>query len=234
MLRLLVSLLAILGAGGHHAARLSVSEPRPFEVWDGRLEGRAPGVIHARAGGRRYTIYPGLNGRFSVRVPRAVAGDTTVTVAGRRIPVYGLPPGSLRALAPARDDRRLDRALRTLAGRVSTDVGVYVHRADGSAAAWNAGAEFEGASTLKLPIMSETAYWSPFVAITRSSSNEAADEVLELVGGSEEDGASDMVAAMRGIGLESTYRSAARFATTREDRIRLVDWANRVRPWTWT
>ena len=42
MLRLLVSLLAILGAGGHHAARLSVSEPRPFEVWDGRLEGRAP------------------------------------------------------------------------------------------------------------------------------------------------------------------------------------------------
>ncbi len=36
------------------------------------------------------------------------------------------------------------------------------------------------------------------------------------------------------IGLESTYRSAARFATTRDDRIRLVDWANRVRPRTWT
>lgn len=216
MLRLLVSLLAILGAGGHHAEGLSVSEPRPFEVWDGRLEGRAPGVIHVRAGGRRYTIYPGLDGRFSVQVPHTVAGDTTVTVAGRRIPVYGLSPGSLRALAPARDDRRLDRALRTLAARVSTDVGVYVHRADGSAAAWNAGAEFEGASTLKLPIMvaaleriheepSETAYWSPFVAITRSSSNEAADEVLELLGGSETDGAADMVAAMRRLGLERTY-----------------------------
>ena len=74
MLRLLVSLLAILGAGGHHAERLSVSAPRPLEVWDGRLEGRAPGAIHARAGGRRYTIYPGLGGRFSVQVPHAVVG----------------------------------------------------------------------------------------------------------------------------------------------------------------
>ncbi len=36
------------------------------------------------------------------------------------------------------------------------------------------------------------------------------------------------------LGLESTYRSLARVATTSGERIRLVDWANRVRPRTWT
>jgi serine/threonine-protein kinase PknG len=35
------------------------------------------------------------------------------------------------------------------------------------------------------------------------------------------------------LGLESTYRSLARLATGAGERIRLVDWANRVRPRTW-
>src|SRR4051794_15426219 len=217
MLRLLASLLAILGAGHPHPAKLTVSEPLPFEVWDGRLAGRAAQPFHVRAGGRRYVVSPGLSGRFAVRVPHA-AGDNVVTVAGRRIPIYGLPRGSLRALVPPRNDPRLDRALRSQAVRVTADVGVYVHRADGGAGAWNAGAEFEGASTLKLPIMvaaleriggepRATPYWAPFVAITRYSSNEAADEALELLGGSEVGRATDMVAAMRGLGLLHTYMS---------------------------
>src|SRR5689334_22110667 len=159
---------------------------------------------------------PGPRGRFSVRVSHVVRGYTTVTVAGRRIPVYGLPPGSLRPLAPARDDRRLDRDLGSLAARTTPAVAAYVHRTSGHAGAWNAGAEFEGASTLKLPIMvaaleriggepRATPYWAPFVAITRYWSNEAADEALELLGGSEVGGATDMVAAMRGLGLLHTY-----------------------------
>jgi serine/threonine-protein kinase PknG len=36
------------------------------------------------------------------------------------------------------------------------------------------------------------------------------------------------------LALERTYRQLARFATSAEDRIRLVDWANRVRPRSWT
>jgi serine/threonine-protein kinase PknG len=36
------------------------------------------------------------------------------------------------------------------------------------------------------------------------------------------------------VGLERTYRALARHATTRAERIRLVDEANRVRPRTWT
>jgi serine/threonine-protein kinase PknG len=36
------------------------------------------------------------------------------------------------------------------------------------------------------------------------------------------------------LGLELTYRSLARVANTASERIRLVDWANRVRPRTWT
>jgi len=216
VLHLLAALLAILGGGVHHPARLRVAEPRAYEVWDGRLQGRAPGIVHVRTGGHRYTLVPGPRGRFSVRVPHVVRGDTTVTVAGRRIPVYGLPPGSLRPLAPARDDRRLDRELGSLAARATPAVAAYVHRVGGHAGAWNAGAEFEGASTLKLPIMvaaleriggepRATPYWAPFVAITRYSSNEAADEALELLGGSEVGGATDMVAAMRGLGLLHTY-----------------------------
>jgi hypothetical protein len=216
VLHLLAALLAILGGDVHHPARLRVAEPRAYEVWDGRLQGRAPGIVHVRTGGHRYTLVPGPGGRFSVRVPHVVRGDTTVTVAGRRIPVYGLPPGSLRPLAPARDDRRLDRELGSLAARATSAVAAYVRRPRGRAGAWNAGAEFEGASTLKLPIMvaaleriggepRATPYWAPFVAITRSSSNEAADEALELLGGSEVGGAADMVAAMRGLGLLHTY-----------------------------
>jgi Beta-lactamase enzyme family len=216
MLHLLAALLAILGGGLHHPARLRVAEPRSFEVWDGRLQGHAPGIVHVRAGGHRYTLVPGPGGRFSVRVPRVPRGDATVTIAGRRIPVYGLSPGSLRPLAPARDDRRLDRVLGSLAAGAGPAVAAYVHRAGGRAGAWNAGAEFEGASTLKLPIMvtaleriggepRATPYWAPFEAITRWSSNEAADEALELLGGSEAGGAADMVAAMRGLGLRHTY-----------------------------
>jgi serine/threonine-protein kinase PknG len=36
------------------------------------------------------------------------------------------------------------------------------------------------------------------------------------------------------LGLERSYRSLARRATTRAERIRLVDQANRTRPRTWT
>jgi hypothetical protein len=216
LLRFLASLLAILGGGAHHPAHVTVAEPRPFEVWDGQLRGRAGGIVRVRAGGRRYTLVPGPSGRFSVRIPYVTIGDTDVIVGGRRIPVYGLPPGSLRRLVPARNDPRLGRVLHALAARATPAVAVYVHRADGRAAAWNAGAEFEAASTLKLPIMvaaleriegepRATAYWPPFVAITRSSSNVAANDVLELLGGSLVGGAARMVAAMRGLNLRHTY-----------------------------
>ncbi|HEY7259368.1 MAG TPA: serine hydrolase [Gaiellales bacterium] len=95
-------------------------------------------------------------------------------------------------------------------------MGAYVHRADGSAGAWNAGAEFEGASTLKLPIMVAaleriggelrwTPYWARFTEITRPSSSQAADDVLDLIGGSELGGAAEMVAAMQRLGLRHTY-----------------------------
>jgi serine/threonine-protein kinase PknG len=36
------------------------------------------------------------------------------------------------------------------------------------------------------------------------------------------------------LGIEHTYRSLARVANLHNERIRLVDWANRVRPRTWT
>ncbi|HYH88665.1 MAG TPA: tetratricopeptide repeat protein [Solirubrobacteraceae bacterium] len=44
----------------------------------------------------------------------------------------------------------------------------------------------------------------------------------------------DLTADTLRFGLERTYRLLGRFATTAEERIRWVDWANRVRPRTWT
>jgi hypothetical protein len=104
MLRLLVSLLGVPGGGAHHPAKLTVVEPCPYEVWDGHLQGRASRIVHLRAGGRRYTLVRGPSGRFSVRVAHFVIGDTAVTVAGRRIPVYGLP-GAGSAAPPGRSRR---------------------------------------------------------------------------------------------------------------------------------
>jgi beta-lactamase class A len=89
-------------------------------------------------------------------------------------------------------------------------------RWSGRAAAYNAGAEFEAASTLKLPIMlvalsdnrgglERSEYWDALVWVTRYSDNAAANELLEQTGGSEADGAADMVELMKSLGLTHTY-----------------------------
>ena len=62
---------------------------------------------------------------------------------------------------------------------------------------------------------------------------------LRLGGGAADDGRSSLVGYrlverdLR-LGLERSYRALARRATTRAERIQLVDAANRTRPRTWT
>ncbi|HEY7259369.1 MAG TPA: hypothetical protein VH459_09875 [Gaiellales bacterium] len=76
MLHLPAATPAILGGGLHQSGRLHVAEPRADEVWDGRIQGRAAGIVDVRAGGRRYTLVPGPDARFSVRLPHVVRRDT--------------------------------------------------------------------------------------------------------------------------------------------------------------
>ncbi len=90
--------------------------------------------------------------------------------------------------------------------------------ANGTAAAYNAGAEFEAASTLKLPVMvvaltqnrgelHSSRFWDPFVRVTSWSDNAAANELLTMTGGSETGGAALMVRTMRALGLRHTSMS---------------------------
>jgi beta-lactamase class A len=106
--------------------------------------------------------------------------------------------------------------LNHLAGAVTPYVSIYSRSWSGRAAAYNAGAEFEAASTLKLPIMlvalsdnngelEHSEYWDPMVRVTRYSDNAAANELLEQTGGSDADGAADMVELMKSLGLTHTY-----------------------------
>ena len=220
LLRLLLGLLALLTGGANHHHRLRVLGPRPYEVWDGRVRGYAPAGAEAVPvvfRGHRWTLPVGFDGSFDAVLPGAPAGDGRLRVAAATItPVYSLPAGSLRPLAAPDDDPPLDRRLRLLARSADPDVAAELRRPDGTAAAYNAGAEFEAASTLKLPSMlaamasihgelSRSAYWEPFEDITRYSDNGAEDRLLDLLGGSETSGAARMVAFVRSLGLRHTF-----------------------------
>jgi len=125
--------------------------------------------------------------------------------------VFGVASGSILRLPKPRADLNLNKRLRYLAGTVTPHVSIYSRSWSGRAAAYNAGAEFEAASTLKLPIMIvalsdnrgelvRSEYWDAMVRVTRYSDNAAANELLEQIGGGDADGAADMVAAAAGRG----------------------------------
>src|SRR3954470_23338313 len=199
---------------------VTVSAPRPYEIWDGRVTGRAPAgtqAISVSAGPRTWTVVVGSDGRFDQRLGPVPVGPGDVTVAGKEVsPVWGVPAGSVTPLPPAEDDAALDARYTALSGQASPHVGIYSQAWNGDSAAFNAGAEFEAASTLKLPIMllamshasdelEESPYWDPMTRVTRYSDNAWANELLEQVAGSDTGGAADMVELMRELGLTHTY-----------------------------
>ena len=219
MLRLLLMLAAL--AGPHPpASSVHVTMPRSYELWDGRVRGRVAAgatALTVRSGRRVWQVAVDADGGFDQVVSPVPAGDVSVTIGGRLVtPVYGVPSGSVAALPPPDDDAGLDTRLAQLAGETSPHVGIYTRSWSGLAAAYNAGAEFEAASTLKLPIMlealsqnagelAESEFWEPMGRVTRYSDNAAANELLVATGGSEVGGAARMVALMRSLGLSHTY-----------------------------
>ena len=143
----------------------AIVAPAPREVSFGLVAGTAP------LGTRRIIVHVGryvaaeeqLRGRsFSLHV-RLTGGPTTIRVTAvdgrnRRSsrlvePVYGLPQGSEPRQRAPRLDPALARTIRTLAQRHGGTSGIYVQDLrTGRGAAWNAGARFPAASTLKLAI----------------------------------------------------------------------------------
>jgi len=219
MLRLMLMLAALVAAPPPDPASVHVAQPLPYELWDGRVRGTAPSgstlVVVSRS--HRWRVEVAADGRFDKVLPGVPRGDGMVTVGGRRVtPVFGVPSGSIAPLPPVRTDLTLNKRLKHLAEMVTPHISIYSRSWSGRAAAYNAGAEFEAASTLKLPIMlvalannhgelERSEYWDPMVRITRYSDNAAANELLEQVGGNDADGAADMVELMKSLGLTHTY-----------------------------
>jgi beta-lactamase class A len=219
MLRLMLMLAALVAAPPPDPASVHVAQPQPYELWDGRIRGTAPAgsTVVVAAGKHRWRVAVAADGRFGQVLPGVPRGDGSVTVGGHRVtPVFGVPSGSISPLPRPHADLTLNKKLRRLAAMVTPHVSIYSRSWSGRAAAYNAGAEFEAASTLKLPIMlvalsdnngelQRSKYWDPMVRVTRYSDNAAANELLEQTGGSDADGAADMVELMKSLGLTHTY-----------------------------
>jgi hypothetical protein len=161
--------------------------------------------------------------RFWLRVDLP-AGDLTLRVstiasAGRRSSrvvrnVYGLPAAARPRVVRAQNDAYLARTLRGLTARHSGTTGFYVQSlTSGSGAAWNAGARFPAASTLKLAIaatvLAEHSGIPPpgsrIDALLREliipSDDAAANELLVWLGGSTSAGGHRVNTLMRSLGL---------------------------------
>jgi beta-lactamase class A len=219
MLRLMLMLAALVVAPPADPGSVHVAQPQPYELWDGRVRGTAPAgstlVVVSRT--HRWRVPVAADGRFDRVLPGVPRGDGHVTVGGHRVaPLFGVPSGSMLPLPRPHGDPSLNTRLSNLAQMVTAHVSIYSRSWSGRAAAYNAGAEFEAASTLKLPIMlvalsdnhgelERSEYWGPMVRVTRYSDNAAANELLEQTGGSDADGAADMVELMKSLGLTHTY-----------------------------
>ncbi len=205
----------------------AIVAPAPREVSFGLVSGRAPLgtkkiIVHV---GRYVAAEEPLQGRsFSLHV-RLTGGPTTIKVTAvdgrnRRSSrvvesVYGLPPKSDPRERAPRLDPVLGRTVRSLAARHGGTSGIYVQDLrTGRGAAWNAGARFPAASTLKLAIavtVLRTLDRKPesFTQVSRllgkmlvSSDNDAANALEVWLAGSTSAGSDRVNATMRALGPE--------------------------------
>ncbi len=208
--------------------RPAIVEPAPSEASFGRIAGTvAPGthrVVVVVGGAERGSVR--VDGtRFELRValpPRDVTvevraedalGNSALTTVG---PVLGLPAAEPVA-RPARLDRRLESRLRRIADRFDGISAIYVESLEtGAGAAWNAGARFPAASTVKTAIAIETLRIlaerpPPGEALDElvrdmlvNSSNLAANELLRWIGGSDTGGAQEVSELFTTLGLDDS------------------------------
>ena len=208
--------------------RPAIVEPAPREASFGRIAGTVGPGTHrvvvvvdgvergaARVRGTRFELNVALPPRDATVEVRAedALGNRAVTTVG---PVLGLP-GREPAVRPAVLDRLLETRLRRLAERFEGSAAIYVEHVDtGAGAAWNAGARFPAASTVKTAIAIETlrilAERPPpgqaLDVLVRDmlveSSNPAANELLRWIGGSDTGGAREVSELFSTLGLDDS------------------------------
>jgi Beta-lactamase enzyme family len=163
--------------------------------------------------------------RFLLDFPQ---GDSSIRVVAHRVgspdrdasvgrvlglPWAGRPTGTEPTLEP-----RLQRRLRALAADFPGTTGFYVmNLRTGLGAGWNARARFPAASTVKLAIGVEVLRRLDEIPARRAwlghklrwmlsiSSNKAANDLLEWIGGSQSAGASQVTSMLRRAGIHDTY-----------------------------
>jgi beta-lactamase family protein len=212
-----------------HVDRPALVAPGPREVAFGRLAGRVARGTHRvvvlvdgeEAGAQRVRA-----GRFELRVElpprdssvRVVAEDALGNSDGVTIaPVFGLPRVPPAPASEPYEDPGLAREVGRLVDGFPGTSAVYVENlATGAGAAWNARARFPAASTVKLaiaievlrvldarpPPLSDEARLLELMLV--HSDNEAANELLEWLGGSDEGGASQVNELLAALDLEDS------------------------------
>lgn len=210
--------------------RPAVVAPGPREVSFGTVSGRVgPGthrvtifvnddeLASARVEGRRFAFRLGLppvDTEVRVVASDALGNNAATTIA----PVFGLPRASTAPGRPAYEEPRLADALDELVDEFPGISAVYVQDlVTGAGAAWNARARFPAASTVKLAIAVEVlrrlaARPPPRSELDRllrlmlvHSDNEAANALLEWLGGSGAGGVAEVNETLAALGLRDSY-----------------------------
>jgi hypothetical protein len=213
-----------------HVDRPALVAPGPREVAFGRVAGRVGRGTHRvvvlvngeeaaaeRVRGTRFEVPLELAPRdTSVRV---VAEDALGNSAGVTVqPVFGVPSVAAGAGSRPYEDPGLAHKVKSLVDEFPGISAVYVENlATGAGAAWNARARFPAASTVKLAIAVEVlrvldARPPPSSDEARllelmlvHSDNEAANELLEWLGGTDEGGANEVNELLAALGLEDSH-----------------------------
>ena len=173
-------------------------------------------TARVRPRGRRFTVRVALPTRDTgIRVVAEDAlGNRSATSVS---PVFGLPARAERPGRPPYEDARLARRLDELVDAFTGISAVYVQDLrTGAGAAWNAGARFPAASTVKLAIAievlrtleaapergSDLDRWLELMLV--HSDNDAANLLLQWLGGSGEGGANVVNGTLVALGLEDS------------------------------
>lgn len=220
------------------ALAFTVDSPRSFEANPGLISFHARSavdMVEVRVNGTRYKVIPLETPRRAATIgPIGLPSqDLTITVTGFRngkaigsqtaTNVLGLPKASMTLLPITKTPPLAQRRMRRLSRPSGTAAAWTINLATGRGASYNAGARFTAASTAKLPTMIKllmttkgdivsSKSWGPLQSMIRSSSNDAANTVLEYIGGTTASGGAQVTAMAHRLGATHTDTAAGYLA----------------------
>ena len=220
------------------ALAFTVDAPKSFEANPGLISfhARKPvDTLEVRVNGKRYKVVALSSPQRKATIgPLGLPSqDLTITVTGFRdgkvvgrqtaTDVLGLPKASMTILPITKTPPLTQRRMRRLPHASASAAAWTVNMASGLGASYNAGARFTAASTAKLPIMIDllmitkrdivgSEIWGSLQAMIRSSSNDAANTVLEYIGGNTTSGGAQVTAMAHRLGALHTDTAAGYLA----------------------